>query len=75
MKVAYDLRNRKSQIECCRRQPGPKFILELLAAGQSENDILTNYPGLTRADVFACASLSAAVRDTPTATSPVGLGF
>ncbi|PWU09119.1 MAG: antitoxin [Terriglobia bacterium] len=33
-----------------------EFILELLAAGQSESDILTNYPGLTREDVLACLS-------------------
>jgi uncharacterized protein (DUF433 family) len=32
------------------------FILELLAAGQSENDLLTNYPGLTREDILACLS-------------------
>jgi len=31
-----------------------EFILELLAAGQTEADILTNYPGLTREDVLAC---------------------
>lgn len=31
-----------------------EFILELLAAGQSENEILANYPGLTRADILAC---------------------
>ncbi|MCA2965030.1 MAG: DUF433 domain-containing protein [Acidobacteriota bacterium] len=31
-----------------------EFILELLAAGQSESDILTNYPGLTREDILAC---------------------
>ena len=31
-----------------------EFILELLAAGQSENDVLTNYPGLTREDILAC---------------------
>lgn len=31
-----------------------EFILELLAAGQSENDLLTNYPGLTRDDILAC---------------------
>jgi uncharacterized protein (DUF433 family) len=31
-----------------------EFILELLAAGQSENDILSNYPGLTREDILAC---------------------
>ena len=33
-----------------------EFILELLAAGQSERDILTNYPGLTREDILACLS-------------------
>ncbi len=33
-----------------------EFILDLLAAGQSENDILANYPGLTRADILACLS-------------------
>lgn len=33
-----------------------EFILELLAGGQSETEILTNYPGLTRADVLACLS-------------------
>ena len=30
------------------------FILELLAAGQSEGEILANYPGLTRDDIRAC---------------------
>jgi uncharacterized protein (DUF433 family) len=33
-----------------------EFILELLAAGQSESDLLTSYPGLTREDVLACLS-------------------
>ncbi|MCW5978752.1 MAG: DUF433 domain-containing protein [Bryobacteraceae bacterium] len=31
-----------------------EFILELLAAGQTEQDLLTNYPGLTREDILAC---------------------
>jgi len=31
-----------------------EFILELLAAGQSESDILADYPGLTREDILAC---------------------
>jgi uncharacterized protein (DUF433 family) len=31
-------------------------ILELLAAGQSENDLLSNYPGLAREDILACLS-------------------
>jgi uncharacterized protein (DUF433 family) len=33
-----------------------EFILELLAAGQTEEDLLTDYPGLTRADILACLS-------------------
>jgi uncharacterized protein (DUF433 family) len=33
-----------------------EFILELFAAGQSENDLLINYPGLTREDILACLS-------------------
>ena len=33
-----------------------ELILELLAAGQSEYDLLTNYPGLTRDDILACLS-------------------
>jgi uncharacterized protein (DUF433 family) len=31
-----------------------EFILDLLAAGRSEADIVGNYPGLTREDIFAC---------------------
>lgn len=33
-----------------------EFVLELLAAGQSEAEILANYPGLTRDDILACLS-------------------
>jgi uncharacterized protein (DUF433 family) len=33
-----------------------EFILDLLTAGQSENEVLTNYPGLTREDILACLS-------------------
>lgn len=33
-----------------------EFILDLLAAGQTEDDLLANYPGLTREDVLACLS-------------------
>ena len=33
-----------------------EFILELLAAGQSESEILSDYPGLTREDILACLS-------------------
>ena len=31
-----------------------EFILDLLAAGQSEADILANYPGLKHDDILAC---------------------
>ena len=33
-----------------------EFMLELLAAGQSEKEILANYTGLTREDILACLS-------------------
>lgn len=33
-----------------------EFILELLAAGQSESEVLANYPGLSREDILACLS-------------------
>jgi uncharacterized protein (DUF433 family) len=33
-----------------------EFILELLAAGESEATILDHYPGLTREDILACQS-------------------
>jgi len=31
-----------------------EFVLELLAAGQSESEVLANYPGLSREDILAC---------------------
>lgn len=31
-----------------------ELILELLAAGQSEEEILASYPGITKADILAC---------------------
>jgi len=31
-----------------------EFILELLAAGQSEDEVLSDYLGLTREDILAC---------------------
>jgi uncharacterized protein (DUF433 family) len=31
-----------------------ELVLELLAAGQSDAEILENYPGLTRDDIRAC---------------------
>jgi uncharacterized protein (DUF433 family) len=33
-----------------------EFILELLAAGESEAVLLANYPNLTREDILACLS-------------------
>jgi uncharacterized protein (DUF433 family) len=33
-----------------------EFVLELLAAGRSEAEILDDYPGLTREDILACLS-------------------
>ena len=33
-----------------------ELVLDLLAAGQSDNELLTNYPGLTREDILACLS-------------------
>lgn len=33
-----------------------ELILEFLAAGQSNREILSNYPGLTRKDILACLS-------------------
>lgn len=31
-----------------------EFIIELLAQGWSEDEVLKNYPGLTREDIRAC---------------------
>ena len=33
-----------------------EFILELLAEGWSEPDMLRNYPGLTREQILACVA-------------------
>jgi uncharacterized protein (DUF433 family) len=33
-----------------------EFVLELMASGQSESQILENYPGLTADDILACLS-------------------
>ena len=40
-----------------------EFILELLAAGQSESDLLENYPGLTREDILACLDYAASLAE------------
>ena len=31
-----------------------EFILELLAAGETEADLMANYPGLAKEDILAC---------------------
>ena len=33
-----------------------ELVLELLAAGQSEDEVLASYPGLSHEDVLACLS-------------------
>ena len=33
-----------------------EFILDLLASGKPEAEVLGNYPGITREDVLACLS-------------------
>jgi uncharacterized protein (DUF433 family) len=46
-----------------------EFILELLAAGESEAYILDEYPGVTRDDIRACLAyashLAQGVKDSP----------
>lgn len=39
------------------------FLLELLAAGRSEAEILADYPGLTREDLLACISFASYLAD------------
>ena len=38
-----------------------EFVVDLLAQGWSEQDVLRNYPGLTKADVQACLAYASAV--------------
>jgi uncharacterized protein (DUF433 family) len=38
-----------------------EFIIDLLAQGWSEADILRNYPGFTRDDIYACLHYASAV--------------
>ncbi len=38
-----------------------ELIVDLLAQGWSEEEILTNYPGLTREDLQACLKYASAV--------------
>ncbi len=38
-----------------------EFVVELLAAGWDETEILQNYPGLTREDIRACLAYASDV--------------
>lgn len=38
-----------------------EFVLDLLAGGSSEAEILDNYPGLTHADILACVAYAAEI--------------
>ena len=38
-----------------------EFVLELLAAGQTQEQILESYPGLTREDILACLSYASQI--------------
>jgi uncharacterized protein (DUF433 family) len=37
-----------------------EFIVELLAQGWTESDVLRNYPGITREDILACLGYASA---------------
>jgi uncharacterized protein (DUF433 family) len=36
-----------------------EFVLEMLASGVSEQEVLSNYPRLTRSDILACVAYAA----------------
>jgi uncharacterized protein (DUF433 family) len=38
-----------------------EFIVDQLASGWTETDILRNYPGLTREDILACLAYASAL--------------
>jgi uncharacterized protein (DUF433 family) len=38
-----------------------EFVIELLAQGWTEAEILRNYPGLTREDILACLAYAGCV--------------
>ncbi len=40
------------------------FIVELLAEGWSETEVLDNYPGITGEDIRACLAYAAALLET-----------
>lgn len=37
-----------------------EFIIDLLAQGWSESEVLRNYPGLTQTDIHACLAYASA---------------
>lgn len=37
-----------------------EFVIDLLAQGWSESEILENYPGLSREDILACLAYASA---------------
>jgi uncharacterized protein (DUF433 family) len=39
-----------------------EFIMDLLAQGWTEADMLKNYPGITRDDILACLAYASAIR-------------
>lgn len=41
-----------------------EFIIDLLAQGWTEEDILQNYPGVTREDIRACLGYAGAILRT-----------
>ena len=48
-----------------------KDVLELLAAGVSESEILTDYPYLEQEDIRACLAFAATEVDHPVLVMPV----
>jgi uncharacterized protein (DUF433 family) len=55
-RMVVDLQILAGKPVICGTRLAVEFILELLAAGQSESQLMTNYPGLTREDILACLS-------------------
>jgi len=41
-----------------------EFVIDLLAQGWTEQDILENYPGVTHNDIAACLSYASDIRKT-----------
>ncbi len=51
-----------------------EFIVELLAQGWTEAEILKNYPGITREDILACLAYARETRSRPKGMFPIPLG-